>query len=247
MKVLITADWHLDLIIKGLERSDDILNSVSSMMDIAVSNDYSVFIILGDIISCTSVKRYPRYLDILMNKLKYLLEQGIRVIAISGNHDVVSYSNMMYPVTSISCLKHIGVELYEDITEFKIVGDSRKVIKCLAVPYLLSSFTNSKYGKNAQDYVDDKLKEILKDEFGYHLFSHLNIDGAMFGQEANVPRCGELFLSKFVEDMYSVDRIFNGHYHRPQTIRNKIIIPGSPERMDFGEQEDNKSFITWEV
>jgi exonuclease SbcD len=42
------------------------------------------------------------------------------------------------------------------------------------------------------------------------------------------------------------DLIVSGHLHKHQTIQEKIVIPGSIDRVDFGERNEDKGFLSWD-
>lgn len=248
MRVLVTSDWHVDHSVQGLEKAPDVLAAVDHMVEVAVREEYGLFLCLGDVCSPDAGRRFCRYFTLLLMAIEPLRRAGIPAVFIAGNHDVLSWRNCDVPVTSLGPLAAVGYTVFEEPGEMVIQGKDGDV-SLIALPYVISAFTRARYGQDPQSFIGRRLEELIDGAGGDRVIvlSHLNIEGATVGQEGDVPRGGDLFLPRLAERSGSVEIVLNGHYHKPQRIRQKVWVPGSPERMDFGEQDDGKAYLVMEV
>ena len=79
------------------------------------------------------------------------------------------------------------------------------------------------------------------------LTAHASVQGASYGGERTVMLGGDLVLSgSFVRDP-RLDYVALGHIHKQQDLNQDghppVIYPGSIERVDFGEAQDDKFFV----
>jgi exonuclease SbcD len=77
--------------------------------------------------------------------------------------------------------------------------------------------------------------------------AHASVQGAKFGAERTVMLGADLVLpGSLVRDPH-LDYVALGHIHKPQNLNENghppVIYPGSIERVDFGEAQDDKFFV----
>src|SRR5450756_245238 len=77
--------------------------------------------------------------------------------------------------------------------------------------------------------------------------AHASIQGAVFGYERTVMLGSDLVLPGGLVRDPRLDYVAMGHIHKPQDLNKgfhpPVIYPGSIERVDFGEIEDDRFFI----
>jgi exonuclease SbcD len=96
------------------------------------------------------------------------------------------------------------------------------------------------------DLVDGWVQE-ADQELPLLLTAHCSIQGAQYGHERTVMLGNDLVLpGSFVRDP-RLDYVALGHIHKHQNLNEgahpPVIYPGSIERVDFGEAEDDKFFV----
>jgi exonuclease SbcD len=79
------------------------------------------------------------------------------------------------------------------------------------------------------------------------LTAHASVQGAKYGGERTVMLGNDLVLSGSFVRNPQFDYVALGHIHKPQNLNENthppVIYPGSIERVDFGEYEDEKFFV----
>jgi exonuclease SbcD len=253
VKLLITSDWHIDAKTGGVVRYPELCNFFTKLEDYIIDNRIDIMCNLGDYFD-------PGKLWDLQNSAR-LIEHAVRLnnscelgsIWITGNHDVVNHtegSTCLTPLESAKRAYGYHADSFNKVNQLHIVQtpDVIRVEGCslsfLCLPYPISARMDD-YNKQVQDafsQCDGKTTVVL---------SHLNIEGAQIGSESQE-------MAKGIDISLPIDRlkalnpllIFNGHYHKPQTIKKtdlEIHIPGSPLRFTFGEKDDEKGFILVEI
>ena len=83
------------------------------------------------------------------------------------------------------------------------------------------------------------------------LTAHASVQGALYGSERMVMLGNDIVLSGSLVRNPKLDYVALGHIHKPQDLNPgahpPVIYPGSIERVDFGEAQDDKFFILAEV
>jgi DNA repair protein SbcD/Mre11 len=77
--------------------------------------------------------------------------------------------------------------------------------------------------------------------------AHASVQGAKYGAERTVMLGADMILSGSLVKDPRLDYVALGHIHKPQNLNENahppVIYPGSIERVDFGEVDDEKFFI----
>jgi exonuclease SbcD len=83
------------------------------------------------------------------------------------------------------------------------------------------------------------------------LTAHASVQGAVYGSERTVMLGADVVLSGSLVRNPRLDYVALGHIHKPQDLNPgahpPVIYPGSIERVDFGEAQDDKFFIIAQV
>jgi exonuclease SbcD len=90
-----------------------------------------------------------------------------------------------------------------------------------------------------------------KPEYPLILAAHASVQNAVYGNERSVMLGSDLVLPGGLVRNPRLDYVALGHIHHAQDVNQgrhpPVIYPGSIERVDFGEAQDKKFFVTAEV
>ncbi|ACI18380.1 metallophosphoesterase family protein [Dictyoglomus thermophilum] len=241
IKIVITADNHLGKYYKKLlperlqERRKRLRNVFEEVVNYAIEEKADIFIHAGDLFDSST----PRNQDLtfIAREFSKMVKNNIKIYAIGGNHDA---PNMLesdsYPIRifeeaglikTFSSQSTISYEIFEkDNISILVSGlshDPRK--KGKIDPLEKNVIVPPDFPK------ENNLFKILILHYSFEKFAH---------PKAQEPQVSTNTLYDLPFDLYIL-----GHLHEQNTYRfaNKhVIIPGSTERFDFGEENLKPGF-----
>jgi exonuclease SbcD len=267
LKILHTADMHLGLTFidavmghrASEERRLDILSNFDLMVDHAVREKYDFFLMCGDIFHSTNPAGRT-FVD-FSTRIGRLSDAGVQVIAIPGNHDVPKAAPALSMTRGLTEARAPRFYLQSEIPEKSLILKSRdgRKIGFIPIPYLAPQSavhleeveSNQELKERYNLFLKDLISRLLEDQRlkeVEHLIvmAHGTVSGSTYGSERSfvsfeIPIWAETLLQD------NVDYVAMGHIHMPQTILGgPIYYPGAIERMSFGEEGQEKAYITLE-
>jgi DNA repair exonuclease SbcCD nuclease subunit len=236
VKIVVSGDWHLDLVVAGFDFHDEIVRSANHVIDATHGAD--LFVHTGDLYH--SGRPSPRAVAASIELLDRL---GCPAVVIAGNHDV-------NPGTQPSALEPLKkIRFHEEVT----LVDVPVLIKVYGVgdlgfcPHLTEAKARSiTDGKDGAQEVVDSFFGILAEEGGKvgAAFVHLSVVGAdlghsfMKGHDLHVP----LKLARRLPIP-----VFCGHIHRRQEVPPNIWLPGSLVPTHMSAEEVGNGYIVFET
>lgn len=239
-KFIHTADWHVGMEnysridpISGLSsRLADFCLSIDFIVDYAIKEKIDFLLFCGDVYK--SREPTPTHQREFASRILRLSKSGIPCILLVGNHDT---SNAFGKASSIDIYSTLQIENVHIIRKPQIL--KLKGVQVLGLPWLpRKDFEN----------IDSILSELSKQvEKGFPLIvaAHASVEGAVFGSEHSVSLGGDFIVSKKrLASHPQTAYVALGHIHKRQVIPNNIptVYSGSIERVDFGEEKEEKSF-----
>ncbi len=239
------------------ERAMDLHNNFSLAAKHALDADSPLFIILGDLFDRTHVA--PAFRELVRKDvIEPLEEKGIETWILAGNHDQPRSTARS---TSLDDFRgYSNVEVFREPTT-RVVEIGSKKVGFLIIPYL--------HPEQVVQRVKEKLGEDVPREQAYELarkiwkewmaeksrqmdadfkilLGHFYVEGARISNTTHIEHLPNEF--SFAKEMIPDDieiTVF-GHIHLHQVVSKKplIIYTGAPERIDWGEREDDKGFVT---
>lgn len=230
MKALVTSDWHLDAVTAGVERFDDLERATEELLDAVDANEVDAFIFLGDLCD-PATNRAHRAVDRACDLASTL---DIPSYWLVGNHDVIEDghgSNVLSPVNYTPRAEVIAAPC------LRLVGDAQVVF----LP-----FTPRSHAYDPEEFV--RHQALANPRHPKAVMGHLNIAGITPGSETTeMPRGRNIeFPLDAINDVWPGALKLNGHYHERQVFRD-IHIPGSLERLTFGEEANVPGYLLMEV
>ena len=246
MKILCTSDWHPDWVTAGVPRFDDVQETVERTVDYALAEGVDAYFFLGDLCDPGTSRSY-RAIALLIRVAMTLAEEGIQVICLTGNHDVIedgSGSSTLAPLEELGCVYVVSRPALTAVTP-----NGAPPLNVLCLP-----FTPRSHPYDPEEVVREHAKNGGDD---IHLvIGHLNIEGIAAGSETtDLPRGRQVFFPyELCKELLPNATLLNGHYHERQHWRGKggkdkqgIHIPGAPQRLTFSEEQNDPGFFILEV
>lgn len=235
MKLLVTGDWHPDVITMGVMRFDEIAAAAEAMADDAIREQVDVFCFLGDLADPDSGALTFRSIDLAMRIAIKLAEHDIGSIWLAGNHDVMEDGSGTTTLTPMRALEltfaHIHVVEQPRVIEIGSIAFVCLPFVCAAQAIDLDPFVTKVWPKTSPAVV----------------LGHMtSIPGVSIGSETtDMPRGrGEAFP---VQATTRAIARFNGHFHARQVSPDGIVMPGTPARLRFDEERHNPGYVLAEV
>jgi len=262
LKIVHFADLHLGVETYGRpdratglsSRLNDFLGAFDQLVDYALDNKVDLVLFCGDAYksrepSQTQQREFAR-------RINRLAVAGIPVFLLIGNHDL---PNAIGRATSteifdILAVQNVYVASQPDIYRIPTASGD---VQVAALPWLRrSSLLSREETKELNfDGINEKLQQILTGittDFTARLdptlpailAAHVWVAGATAGSEKSMTLGQEhaLLLSNVANPAF--DYVALGHIHKRQVLSENppTIYAGSLERLDFGEEADNKGF-----
>lgn len=268
MKIIHFADFHLG--VENYGRIDpasglssrflDFLSSFDKLVDYALENSVDLVLFCGDAYksrdpSQTQQREFAK-------RIKRLSDGKIAVFLLIGNHDL---PNAIGRATTTEIFNTLAVEnVYvanrPDIYKVKTTGSG--IIQIVALPWLRRSILLSKEDSKNLDFdelnkrMQQKLTGIIKNKakkldpgLPSILAAHVWVSGARIGSEESMTIGQEHVLLPSNVANPAFDYIALGHIHRHQVLSDNppLVYSGSLERLDFGDENDDKGFYLVDI
>jgi DNA repair protein SbcD/Mre11 len=241
-------------------RLGDFLKTLNVALDWALENDVHLVLIAGDIFKNRDPT--PTVQREFARCIHKLSSAGLPTFILVGNHDVPNAQQRANTVEIYSILDVPNVTVAHRPSTHVISTKAGKV-QIVALPWLSRSYllsridlrnlTPDELNKELLDLVEgfiDKEAEKLDPSMPAILTAHASVQGAVFSSERDIMLGQDVVLPKAVVANKRFDYVAMGHIHKYQVLsegKPPIVYPGSLERIDFGEQNDKKGFVSVDI
>jgi len=268
-KILHFADAHIDMAISGRRdpktglpiRVLDFLKSLDIIVNTAIEEKVDLVIFAGDTYKDRSPA--PTYQREWERRIQRLSKAEIPTLLLVGNHDLSPATGRAHALQEFNTLQipHIHVLDKPQLLTAEELGLPLQVI---ALPWVSRSgmMAYSQMSGEESEKIYEKLEDLLTifveqsfekvdESLPVILTAHASVQGAKYGAERMVMLGNDLVLSGSLVKDKRLDYVALGHIHKAQNLNEDahppVIYPGSIERVDFGEAQDAKFFVTAEV
>jgi exonuclease SbcD len=237
-------------------RFEDFVLALSKVVDHAIEHKVDIFLFSGDAYRNASPE--PVYQKMFARQLRRLSQADIQTILVVGNHDQILRSTSSHSLSVFQSLEVPGV-IIVDQPVFTRIETKNGPIQLIGLPHLTKHqlMTLDKYSDKTAKELDRILVEHVRLLLaGYYqqldpdiatvVTAHMTVDTATAGIEEEL-LIG--YTQTFPTDIFinpKVDYVALGHVHKFQTIKQNnpiIVYSGSLERVDFGEESQDKGFV----
>jgi exonuclease SbcD len=236
-------------------RFHDLLATLDSACDLAIKLPVDALLLAGD--TFNSPYPTPLHLRELALRLRRLLDVGIAVVAIPGNHDSAPRLGKASALEVFSALQVPGFHYAPSPKVLELqLPEPRGKLHVLALPWPSRLWLADRQAKTGE--LADALRKHLKSEIARLisqipqnapaiLLAHLSLAGSTFPNQTPVNVGSEVYFPR--EDLLPPPLIYGalGHQHRHQSFTagggKPLVYAGSPAALSFAEGEDAKGGV----
>lgn len=219
-------------------RSQDFNRAFEEALEKAMSEHVDFILIAGDLFH--SRNPYPLVKEFALDRLHKVGTNGTPVFIVSGNHEAPVTRGVGNPLAVLKYLPNVYVFREPGCVDLSIKG---KDLSVLGVPYNTAQPMNELFSEQQWPQTLSRHRKGFKNI----LLSHGSIEGFAEGAETMISTRleGRIPLERIPPDF---DYIAMGHIHRSQVLYHSqnpslpIVYPGSLERVDFRERNEEKGF-----
>jgi exonuclease SbcD len=275
MKILHTADWHLGDRLGRIDRTDDLRRAVERVAAHCKAEKVDVLLVAGDLFS--ELARPDGLRETIrhwQSAFGPFLESGGTILTLTGNHDNENFCQTLVHAMTLAA-PTVGkagelvppgrLYLAADPTFVKLqdrMGGYE--VQFALMPYptpghylrgeaglrygspdeknkmLVSAWADALRGIRGHERYDPKAPSVLS--------AHVHVHGSAIGPSLFRLTEQEDVVIEGAELPEQFDYVALGHIHRPQSLgAPHVRYSGSIERMDLGEQADQKGVVLFEI
>ncbi|MDO8716127.1 MAG: exonuclease SbcCD subunit D, partial [Dehalococcoidales bacterium] len=267
MKIIHFADLHLGVENYGRvdpstglsSRLTDFLAAFDQLVDYALDNRVDLVLFCGDAYK----NREPSQTQQreLAKRINRLATNSIPVFLVVGNHDLHNAFNKATAVDIFDTLAIRNVYVSNRPDVYRIPTASGP-IQIASLPWLRRGALLSKEDTKDLNFeqINRKAQEVLTGIIAAHaarldpklpaiLAAHVWVTGAALGSEKQMTIGQEHVLLPGNVANPAFDYVALGHIHKHQVLASQppVVYAGSLERVDFGEERDEKGFYVIDI
>ncbi len=268
MKLVHFADLHLG--VENYGRTDpatglssrlgDFLQRLDEVVEFALAERVDAVLFAGDAFKTRDPN--PTVQRAFAERVSRLSRAAIPVVLLIGNHDLPSVTSR---ATSVDIYDALGVEhirVCRRIEGFTLETASGP-LQIVTLPWITRSMLLSReeYRADSTEALEGRLRERIVDALAEEvaaldpaqpavLMGHLSLGGATFGSEQSIMLGADLLLNRADLQPQAFDYVALGHIHKHQQVgpdTPPVVYSGSLERVDFGEEREEKGFVLIEI
>ena len=262
MKILHFSDVHVGVENYGSidpgtglsTRLTDFLRTYDEVVSYALETPVDLVLFCGDAYksrdpSQTHQREFAR-------RVARISSEGIPVFLVAGNHDMPHVIGRATALEIFQTLDVANVHIAESIGSH-LVQTATGPVQIISVPWIRRSGLLAR--DDARGLTPDQINEALQERLARIiraeakkldpavptvLAGHLTVTGAMTSSEQSMMLGRDHVLLRSDVALPQLDYVALGHIHRHQVLGRDphVVYSGSLERIDFGEERDEKGF-----
>lgn len=237
-------------------RLGDFLRSFDAVVDYALGEDIELVLFCGDAYKTRDPN--PTYQREFAKRIRRLSKANIPVFLLTGNHDLPLATGKANTMEILDTLDVPNVVVANTLATHVVETRGGKV-QIVALPWPIRSHlvTKEEYRKQSLEEINrligDAIEDLVNEEIQTLdpklpaiLAAHATVFGATYGSERSVMLGQEVVIPSAVVTNPVFDYVALGHIHKHQVLRNAnppVVYAGSLERIDFGEEKEEKGFV----
>jgi exonuclease SbcD len=237
----------------------DYLDRLDEAIDYGLAEGADAVLIAGDVYKNRTPN--PTHQREFARRVRRIRGAGLPIFILVGNHDVSPAAGRAHSIEIFDTLALEGVTIVER-AGLHMIETRAGPLQILALPWItrhnlltkeelrLASFLEVE--TMLMERIENFLRttaEQLDPDIPSVLTIHGTIDGATVGAERQIMLGKDLVLPKSFVALPGVDYVAMGHIHKHQSLgaHPPVVYPGSIERIDFGEEHEEKGCVLVEL
>jgi DNA repair protein SbcD/Mre11 len=237
----------------------DYLARLDEALALGLDAGVDLVLIAGDIYKNRTPN--PTHQREFARRIHRLRSAGVEVFILTGNHDISPSAGKAHSVEIFDALGVEGVTIADRLKVHTLRTPSGPV-QVVAVPWVTrhTLLTKENMRQTSFGEIEAELRRRL-DRFISDsaakidpampavLAFHGTVDGATLGSERAITLGQDLALPRSTLAQPAFDYVALGHIHKHQVIgaQPPLVYPGSIERVDFGEEKEEKGCVLVEL
>jgi exonuclease SbcD len=267
VKLLHFADLHLGVDNYGTQdavsgvssRSRDILRALDQIVDRAIDEPVDAVLFAGDAFKNRDPS--PTLQRELAKRVARLVSAEIPIILLVGNHDMPGALGRATAAEIYEVLRIPGVHVAREVGLIELQTRSGP-LQVVAVPWVTRSM--ALVNESLRQLVDADLDEAIRNAISFQvrmlasqldatvprvLLAHVSLQGADFGLERSLMLGRDISIGADDLGASAFDYVALGHIHKHQVLgaHPPVVYAGSPERIDFGEEGEDKGYVLVDI
>jgi exonuclease SbcD len=240
-------------------RLNDYLARLDEAIDYGLAEGVDIVLIAGDIYKSRIPN--PTHQREFAKRINRIRGAGLPIVILTGNHDISPTAGRAHSIEIFETLTVEGVTI-ADRARLHVIETRAGPLQVIALPWVsrhalltreelrLASFLEIE--AMLLQRVDNFLRttaEGLDPNIPTVLTIHGTVDGATVGAERQIMLGKDIVLPKSMVALPGVDYVAMGHIHKHQALGEHppVVYPGSIERIDFGEEHEDKGCVLAEI
>ncbi len=268
MRILHFADAHIDMLNRGRHdpetglpvRVMDFLRSLDTIVDTAIDEKVDLVLFAGDAFKDRSPA--PTFIREWGKRIMRLSRAGIPTVLLVGNHDLSPALGRAHALDPFRTFEVPHVIVVDKPTLLKPSDLGGLPLQIVALPWVsrsgllafagdaLEGVSLADVYRHMEDLLNKAVQGLLQEadpDVPTILTAHASVQGAKYGTERLVMLGNDLVLPAALVKNPRWAYVALGHIHKAQNLnpdaQPPVIYPGSIERVDFGEAQDDKFFV----
>lgn len=271
MKILHTADWHINSRLGRHSLNGEIHRSLQQIAAILDSHQVDVMVVAGDIIENTGrLEHLRKAVSMIKEVFQPFLEHGGTILMISGNHDSEPFFDALRDALDLVAPGQKGLQGTDPTGRLYVAPNPRLllladphdcVVQFALMPYPSARYFDGKpptFTNIAEKHraiqgrfqqVLHQLEQRVENHLPSILVSHMHVRGVRTESDYRISEQESIvFEPSDIPTHWAY--IAYGHIHKAQSVLPgsiNIRYAGNVVRMDRGEREEEKSVVLFEV
>ena len=267
MQILHFSDVHIGVENYGRTDPDtglstrllDFLRTLDECVDYAIDKQVDIVVFAGD--AYKSREPSQTHQREFAKRVARLSAAGVPVFLLTGNHDMPHIAGKATALEIFRTLEVPNVVIGDSLKTY-VVETRSGPVQIVALPWIRRSQFLARddiRGRSPQEItkaIEDNLTELIKIEaqaldsnLPALFVGHVSVGDASTGSEQYMMLGTDHHLLLSAVALPQFDYIALGHIHRHQVLHENplVVYSGSLERVDFGEEHDQKGFCIVEL